>query len=128
LQVLQHRRLRLHLPDQGLDLLTHLGKKRHNRLFPLEEGAMDLVTGRESQVHGRRINSRTAAGNRRIAAGWTYPSIDLTGDFFQINSPSMLLGWDTLVVTHFFNQAVDNKLIQAYKNNTIKLLKFVFKK
>lgn len=93
LQVFQRRHLRLHLPGQVLHLLTHLGKEHHHRVLPSQEGAMDLVTGRESQVHGRSINSRAASGNGRIGAGRIHPRVDLTGGF-PIKSPSVLLGCD----------------------------------
>lgn len=63
LPLLQCRRLRLQLPGQRLDLLTDLCKEFHHRRLPLQEGAMDLVTGRESKVHAVRINRRTALGN-----------------------------------------------------------------
>lgn len=63
LHVFQRRRLRLQLPSQSLDLSTHLCKEFHYRFLPLPEGAMDLVTGRESQVHGVRINTRVTLGN-----------------------------------------------------------------
>jgi hypothetical protein len=64
---LARRRLGLHVPRQRLDLLTHLGKKLDNRFFPLQEGTMDLVTGGESKVHARRINTRAAFGNPPIS-------------------------------------------------------------
>jgi hypothetical protein len=36
-------------------------------LFPSQEGTMDLVTGGESKVHARRINTRAAFGNPPIS-------------------------------------------------------------
>jgi hypothetical protein len=51
------------VPRQRLDLLTHLGKQLDNRFLPLQEGPMDLVTGGESKVHVRSINTRAAFGN-----------------------------------------------------------------
>jgi hypothetical protein len=48
-------------------LLTHLGKPFRHRLFSFQEGAMDLVTGQQSKVHGKSINSSTAFGNQTSA-------------------------------------------------------------
>jgi hypothetical protein len=63
LHLFQRRRLRLQLPRQLLHLLAHPCKQFHHRFLPFQEGAMDLVTGRQSKVHEVRINIQAAFGN-----------------------------------------------------------------
>ena len=68
LHLFQRRRLRLQLPRQLLHLLAHPCNQFHHRFFPFQEGAMDLVTGRQSKVHGESINISAAFGNQTSAA------------------------------------------------------------
>jgi hypothetical protein len=51
--------------------LTHLGEEFHHRLFPFQEGAVDFVTGRQSKVHGKSIDSSAAFGNQASPASAT---------------------------------------------------------